>query len=104
MSAANQPSPERDEDYFEEPDYEQFSDEELDALARGESIDTIKANQKKPSSAMKKDIPASYSVEDDLEPEEIDPALEQELRAEFDAEELGDSDDWDQSDDDFDEL
>lgn len=105
MSAANNSHPERDEDFFEEPDYEKFSDEELDALARGESLDQIKADQKKPIATAKTEIPASYSVEDDLEPEEIDPALERELRAEFDAEEFGDSEDWDEStSDEFDDL
>jgi len=106
MSSANNPRPERDEDYFEEPDYDQFSDEELDALARGESLDEVKSRQgnsaKKPA---KKSLRASHPVDDDLEPEEIDPALEAELQKEFegedfDTEPFDEDDDWGDSGDD----
>lgn len=109
MSAANNPRPERDDDFFDEPDFDKFSDEELDALARGESLDQIKSNPQKSAESTKSEstqkIPASYSADDDLEPEEIDPELEREFRKEFDAEQFDESDDWDESDsDDIDEF
>ena len=103
MSAANTPRPERDDDYFDEPDYDQFSDEELDALARGESLNELKSNHNPSTKSAKKTLRVSHPVDDDLEPEEIDPALEAELQKEFEAEDFGDSpfdeaDDWDDSD------
>lgn len=109
MSAANNPRPERDDDFFDEPDYDKFSDEELDALARGESLDQINSNRKKTTESTKlhstQKIPASYPADDDLEPEEIDPELEREFRKEFDAEQFDDDDDWDEPDhDDLDEF
>jgi len=100
MSAANSPRPEREDDFFDEPDYDKFSDEELDALACGESLDALKSKSKKAANSTEKTIRASQPVDEDLEPEEIDPALEAELREQFDADSVDvdsfDSDeDWD---------
>ena len=103
MSAANNPRPEREEDFFDEPDYEKFSDEELDALARGESLDEVKKQSSNADEPLKKMLRASHSIDDDLEPEDIDPVLEAELQKEFslegfDTDPLDSDDDWDDSD------
>lgn len=101
MSAANNPRPEQDDDYFDEPDYDQFSDEQLDALARGESLDEVKSRQQSSAAITKKNLNTRVSVDEDLVPEEIDPELEAEFLKEFDAEDFDaepfDDDDWDDS-------
>lgn len=104
MSASNKPRPAAEEDLFEEPDYDKFTDEQLDALYRGESIDSVKQNT--PTSSTGR-IPADAlgeAANEDMEPEEIDPALEKQLRAEMDDEDFDDDSDWDSSDHEFDEL
>ena len=88
MSASNNPRPELEDDFFDEPDYDKFSDEELDALARGESIDKVKSRQSLSTDHAKKTLQSSIPVDLDLEPEEIDPALAAELQKELDAEDF----------------
>jgi len=106
MSASQNPRPKTDEELFDEPDYDAFSDAELDALYRGESVDSVKASR---GDAAK--IPTPTSPPSDLadlpdDAEDIDPELAAELQAELDDELLGDlDDDWDGlSDDEFDDL
>jgi len=104
MSASNKPRPKEDE-LFEEPDYDKFSDAELDALYRGDSLESVEANRK-PSQA--KPEAADLNIEfdnDDFDAEEIDPELARELREEMDNDLLAEDDDWEGlSDDEFDEL
>lgn len=104
MSASKKQRQEPDEALFEEPDYDKFTDEQLDALYRGESVDSVKKQK-----AADKKVTTTIDVmgdaaNDDVEPEEIDPVLERELRAEMD-DSFSDDGDWESLDDEeFDDL
>ncbi len=104
MSASQNPHPEKDDELFEEPDYDKFSDEELDALYRGESIESVNAHQKLNSPTSSHVNVQPPTADEDIEVEEIDPALERELQAELGDESFDSDDDWDAMDEDFDDL